>query len=506
MRDLTDKQRLFHNANCELKQKIGPVRMTKIYKIIDFHLKRLIKSLFFSINLQAIYNGIESVRTITKENAELSKKYYGLIIERFTCDADLHKIIDVVAKTKIFYHIVDTDQTATKILKAMNQKNLPGSPIFMPMNRIQNVDSPITDKQRGVINRLTFDPEFASIMRNIFGRVLICRDLEHAAQEGRTRNGVKCVTLSGDMVEPFGAMTGGYILPSSLCIEKYLNAKACDDIINGLNTQLVVNSQKASELADEIAILNISCREMSGIFQENDVTIKNLQLNLNGLKRRIKTLQTRIQKKEERLIINQSKRTDLIDEKNLLEAELTQPILNADDQLKADNLKAELDAVQSKFFSEKNRYAELEQMNTVMVNFLKNDLQKKHVDNCKQLQYLQSSMKQLQTFEELKNKKLTELIDVDSRISANRANSNGIIDECRTSNQDIQIMMATKKDLKKSIEADQTELDPVNKQCSELEKQIKELEVRVSSLTLPDECVPQNYENMSDADVSILRP
>lgn len=433
----------------------------------------------------------------------MSQKYYGMVIERFTCASDVHKIIEVVAKTKIFYHIVDTDQTATQILKAINGRKLPGSPIFMPMNRIRQVND--TDRNRGVLDRLTFDPMFGSVMSNIFGKVNICKNLEHAAAESRIKVGVKCVTFSGDMVEPFGAISGGFIPASSLYIEKYLNVKTSGDTINGLNAKLTEINQKETQLSDEMAILNVTCREMSASFNSNEETIKKAQLALNGLRRRIKTLQTRLHAKEERVINNQSERSDLIDEKNLLEAELSNPILNAEDQLKADQLKAEFDALQSKFDSVKGRQDELTQMDFRMDDFLTNNLRAKYAEVCKNLENLQSSMNKLQTFEEQKSKNIRELAEIDRRLCAHNAKVKSKNEENHVHNQDIQSMLATKRELKKTIDTDQNGLDAVNKQCSDLDTQMKELEVRVSSLTLPDKDVPSSYTNMSESDVRFFR-
>merc|ERR1719460_3175611 len=46
-------------------------------------------------------------------------------------------------------------------------------------------------------------------LRYIFGRTLICRNLEVATQLART-TGLDCVTLDGDQVSSKGSLTGGY--------------------------------------------------------------------------------------------------------------------------------------------------------------------------------------------------------------------------------------------------------------------------------------------------------
>lgn len=175
------------------------------------------------LSLQGIYNGINSVRKIvTNHCPELASHYHGLVADKFTCDSSMHKIIDVVARNKIFMHIVDADVQATKILCTMNKLNLPGSPMFLSINRLTgDTSNQTTTNKRSLLNKLKFDPKFDSVMRHIFGKVLICRDLEHAVQEARNKPDTNCVTLSGDVVQPFGPISGGHIHAKSLRIDTF---------------------------------------------------------------------------------------------------------------------------------------------------------------------------------------------------------------------------------------------------------------------------------------------
>lgn len=80
--------------------------------------------------------------------------------------------------------------------------------------------------------------------RYIFGKTLICRNLEAATSLART-SGLDCVTLEGDQVSSKGSLTGGYFntLRSRLEIQKTRSELMTQ--INALETQL-------STLKDEI--------------------------------------------------------------------------------------------------------------------------------------------------------------------------------------------------------------------------------------------------------------
>merc|ERR1712045_975951 len=55
-------------------------------------------------------------------------------------------------------------------------------------------------------------------LRYIFGRTLICRNLEVATKLART-TGLDCVTLDGDQVSSKGSLTGGYFNKSRSRLE-----------------------------------------------------------------------------------------------------------------------------------------------------------------------------------------------------------------------------------------------------------------------------------------------
>lgn len=45
----------------------------------------------------------------------------------------------------------------------------------------------------------------------VFGKVMVCRDLETATRVARDSGHLNCVTIKGDQVSKKGTMTGGYL-------------------------------------------------------------------------------------------------------------------------------------------------------------------------------------------------------------------------------------------------------------------------------------------------------
>ncbi|VVC99705.1 unnamed protein product [Leptidea sinapis] len=145
-------------------------------------------------NCGPILNGRDSVRKVLEtfqerggEWAKIADQYFGPVIENFTCDKTIYTAVEVTAGNRLFHHIVESDTVGTKILKEMNRQNLPGEVTFMPLNRLQvrDMNYPNDNNAIAMVHKLKYDPKYAKAMKYIFGKTLICRNLECATELGK---------------------------------------------------------------------------------------------------------------------------------------------------------------------------------------------------------------------------------------------------------------------------------------------------------------------------------
>jgi len=106
--------------------------------------------------------------------------------------------------------VVDTDQTASKVLDVMLRERT-GRVTFMPLNRLKpkNLIPPNADDAIPLLEKLRYDPVHAKAFQQVFGRTCVCRDLTVAAAYVKS-HGINTITLDGDKVDRKGALTGGY--------------------------------------------------------------------------------------------------------------------------------------------------------------------------------------------------------------------------------------------------------------------------------------------------------
>lgn len=140
--------------------------------------------------------GIEAVRRIA---AELKLEgVYGPLIELIEADPMFETAIEVAAKGSLFHIVVDSDETASRVLEAFNRDGVVGRVSFMPLNRIKakQREYPAGGDIKPLVDVIRCDDRFRKAVIHAFGKTLICRDLEVAAMTAKQHK-LDCITLDG---------------------------------------------------------------------------------------------------------------------------------------------------------------------------------------------------------------------------------------------------------------------------------------------------------------------
>ncbi|KAG7388045.1 Structural maintenance of chromosomes protein 3 [Phytophthora pseudosyringae] len=118
---------------------------------------------------------------------------------------------DEAAGGALFHVVVNTDDTATRIMQELDKKNL-GRLTFLPLNRLKvrdHFDYPRNDDVVALVEKLEYPAEVRKGVMAAFGKKLLCRDLDTCVRYAEQTN-MDCLTLDGDMVHRRGALNGGF--------------------------------------------------------------------------------------------------------------------------------------------------------------------------------------------------------------------------------------------------------------------------------------------------------
>lgn len=109
-----------------------------------------------------------------------------------------------------------------------------------------------------MVSKLHYDPKYDKAMRYLFGKTLICRNLDVATKLART-TGLDCVTLDGDQVSSKGSLTGGYFNSSRSRLEMQKNRsetmqqiQQCEQELEALRTELTKTESEINTIVSEM--------------------------------------------------------------------------------------------------------------------------------------------------------------------------------------------------------------------------------------------------------------
>ncbi|XVF47055.1 hypothetical protein PTKIN_Ptkin03bG0078400 [Pterospermum kingtungense] len=155
-----------------------------------------------------VRRGLNSIRRICREYN--IGGVFGPIIELLNCDEKFFTAVEVTAGNSLFHVVVEKDEISTQIIRHLNSMK-GGRVTFIPLNRVKatHVTYPQSSDVIPLLKKLNFSDKFTPAFNQVFGRTVICRDIDVATRVART-DGLDCITLEGDQVSKKGGMTGGF--------------------------------------------------------------------------------------------------------------------------------------------------------------------------------------------------------------------------------------------------------------------------------------------------------
>ncbi|AQK89008.1 Structural maintenance of chromosomes protein 3 [Zea mays] len=155
-----------------------------------------------------IRRGLNSVSRIIKDHGITG--VFGPVLELVDCEEKFFTAVEVTAANSLFHVVVENDDISTKIIQILTREK-GGRVTFIPLNRVKvpDLSCPQSPDFVPLLKKLKYRSDHRRAFEQVFGRTVICRDLETATKVARS-NGLDCITLDGDQVGKKGAMTGGF--------------------------------------------------------------------------------------------------------------------------------------------------------------------------------------------------------------------------------------------------------------------------------------------------------
>ncbi|XP_016383502.1 structural maintenance of chromosomes protein 3-like [Sinocyclocheilus rhinocerous] len=422
---------------------------------------------------KAILNGIDSINKVLEHfrrkgiNQHVINGYHGIIMNNFECEPAFYTCVEVTAGTRLFYHIVETDEVSTKILMEFNKMNLPGEVTFLPLSKLDVRDTayPETNDAIPMISKLRYSPNFDKAFKHVFGKTLICRSMEVSTQLARAFT-MDCITLEGDQVSHRGALTGGYYDTRKSRLELQKDMRKAEEELGELEAKLNENLRR------NIERINNEIDQLMNQMQQIETQQRKFKASRDSILSEMKMLKEKRQQSEKTFMPKQRSLQSLEaslhameSTRESLKAELGTDLLSQlslEDQRRVDDLNDEIRQLQQDNRQLLNERIKLEGIMTRVETYLNENLRKR-------LDQVEQELNELRETEggTVLTATTSELDGINKRIKDTLARSedlDSLIDKTEVEIKDHQKSMERWK----NIEKDQNEA--INHDTKELEK------------------------------------
>lgn len=224
---------------------------------------------------------------------EVEGNYHGMVVDNFSASEDLNTAIEMTAGNRLFYNIIESDEFGMKILEEINEKKLPGVVNFLAINRInfKEQNYPADDDARPLIFSLQFEDKFETVINSIFGKTLVCKNLE-CASNAVDRYKLNCITLSGAKISKSGDVAGGYKKNYKSMIVAYKarskileKIRETEEELKGIEEEFKRVEKEANENLTEITKLEVKLIKANDIQKNVGEEIERLREQLRDVER-----------------------------------------------------------------------------------------------------------------------------------------------------------------------------------------------------------------------------
>lgn len=435
--------------------------------------------------------GIAAVRRITRQHN--FEGVYGTLADLFEVNERYRTAVEVTAGQSLFHYVVDTEETATKVLEILQHEKA-GRVTFMPLNRLRSkpINMPRASDTIPMIDKLQFDTAYEKAFMHVFGKTIICPNLQVAAQYARS-HGVNAITPEGDRSDKRGALTGGFHDSRSSRLDAVKHLTKWRD-------EFEIKKTRGTEIRRELEKLDQVITRAVGELQKLEQQRQQVQNSSGPLRHELRSKRDLLQKQQDTLDAKrralrniESNLASLTDQVNAFEAELKSPFqkaLSGEEEERLETLSTTVRDLRSQYQELSGTRSELEARKSVLEVELRENLHPRldqlvseDIDITEDDS--QGNLKETQRDMKRHEKSLEKIGERLGQVDASIEKANSRVAELQQSNAETRREM---EDLAKSIEKHQRRMEKSMQKKAALTKQAVECAANIRDLgVLPDE-------------------
>lgn len=452
--------------------------------------------------------GLAAVRRIQRQHT--LEGVYGTLAELFDVNDRYRTAVEVTAGQSLFHYVVDTDETATTVLEIL-QKEKAGRVTFMPLNRLRSkpLNMPRASDTIPMIDKLQYDPAYERAFQHVFGKTIICPNLQVASQYARS-HGVNAITPEGDRSDKRGALTGGFHDSRQSRLDAVKTVGKWRD-------EYETKRNRGTEIRKELEKLDQVITRTVGELQKLEQQRHQVQNSSGPLRQELRSKRDLLQNKTDTLDAKrralrnvESNLAALNDQVSAFQAELSSPFqkaLTGEEESQLETLSGTVQELRRQYHELSTKRSELEARKSVLEAELRENLHprldqllNRDIDLAEE--EVQGNLKETQREQKRLGQALEKLNGRLNQVDASIEEGDTRVHDLQQRNAETRRGM---EDLARSIEKHQRRMEKSMQKKAALTKQAAECTANIRDLgVLPDEAFTKYKSTDSNAVVKKL--
>ena len=307
---------------------------------------------------------VKSLLLACEQNATLNAGVEGVLASLISVDKKYETAIEMCLGQAMQNIVTNTERDAKRLIEYLRQNNL-GRASFLPISSVhgKKLDKIVDKNINGVVgiaaDLIKYDKKYQDIVLNLLGRTVIVENMDSAIALAKANNySFRIVTLSGDVINPSGAISGGSVAQKTVNIlgrsreieELKAKIEEIHNEIDKVTKQKEEYSSKITDTIEEAARLEKNLQEIEITYATKKQELDMIDGQITKLEEKMAKLKKQIEDiDEEKKNIETSKEgiNQVIQNLEKEIAELNVEIdefakLNKDDQTYIDNLNTDI--------------------------------------------------------------------------------------------------------------------------------------------------------------------
>ena len=269
----------------------------------------------------------QSVKSLLKDCEkikELGKGMNGVLANVLQVPKQYETAIEMCLGMSLQNIVTETEEDAKRLIEHLRNNKL-GRASFLPISSVRGKKlDKIKGHEPGLIgiasDLVKFDKKYDQIILNLLGRTVIVDNMETAIKVAK-QNGYtfRIITLEGDLINPSGAITGGFVAKKSVNIlGRSREIEELEKEVKNIEEKITYLKKEKQEYEKSIEDTLEMSEHFEKELQEMDISYATEKQKIVSIEENIERLETRLAKlKEENKHLEEQKQEALQNKENI---------------------------------------------------------------------------------------------------------------------------------------------------------------------------------------------